>query len=165
MNDKTNNYSGNEVYEEGTIRGLIAATEQGDVLSRIEHFYGPEKNEQFKQLYELLLTLPVEKNKNEMTLYIWVFERIGERGCRRIEDYNEQDDTHRPDELYFDVYALDEFYDDDIVYSICATKYRKFLGFYFSEYTFANFTKESMLAHFLWALCRDDFDERRANPC
>ena len=151
-----------EVYEEGTIRGLIAATDPEDVLARIEHFYGPAKNEQFRKFYELLLTLPVAKNKNEMSLYIWVFERVGESGCKRLPDYDEHDDTHSPDELYFDVYALDMFYDDDIVRSICATNYQKFLGYYFSEYTFSTFTKESMLAHFLWALCRDDFDESRA---
>ena len=149
-------------YEECSMRALMDATDKDEVLRRIEYFYGSEKNEQFRKLYDLLLTLPVEKNKNDFTLYIWVFERVGGTNITRLDDYKESEDSHRPEELYFDVYALDEFYDNDIVYSIVATRYKKFLGYCYSEYTYEKFSKESMLAHFLWELCRDDFNENRA---
>ena len=145
-----------------SIKDLIDEIEYTDVQKSMERYYNADKNEQFRKLYELLRTLSPQENKDSMTLDIRVFERVGGRNNKRIEEYNEHSDERDGKKLYFDVYGIDDFYDNDLVYSICRVSYNRFLGFYVNINAFKEFTKASLLAHFLWALCEDDFDERRA---
>jgi len=146
------------------VKDLITQIDYADVQKSIERYYGSEKNEQLKKLYELLIDLQPAENKDGLTLYIWTYElydHYGLRYSRRIDDYNEVEDDYKPEDLRFDVYGLEDSYDDDLVYSIRSAGYKNFLAYYVAETTAGRFTKESLLAHFLWELGRDGFDESR----
>ena len=134
-----------------TIQELLHNTDTELVMNHIKRHYGDREIPQFEALYRKLQKMAPNENRDQMTIFITAV-LPGEENDEVLEVFDESDET-----LDFDVSATKA--GEDTIYSITASSYSDYLGFFIEEKTLRRMSYASILAHTLWEITAYSFED------
>lgn len=126
------------------IYDILKETGFDEILSKIELFYGSGELEDYKTLYNLLKTVSINSNYQELCIYITAYKESSSGEVISVDSFCEDDTT-----LFYDVSAYDSA---DTVYSIASSEYSDFLQYSVDDETIKNYSYSTILAHCFYEL-------------
>lgn len=130
-----------------TLKSLIEKTEYKLVYDCLMNHYKSMKEtsvKKFEILYEELLSTFPEINVDNMYIYINAFKDDEKCDSIYLDKFDENDNG-----IYFDVSGKD---DNHCGYSIVASTFEGWLGYFVDDKTLNNMTYPNIIAHCLWEM-------------
>lgn len=137
-----------------TFNDLIKKCDFNEVLKSLEKYYDMTETRsiKFKNFYNKLLLMEKEENQENMYIYISVFKSDENNNSIYQESFDDNDDS-----LYYDVSGKD---DTNSVYSLVASKFESWLGFYIDDNNLKNISIPNIIAHCLWEMTFLGYDRK-----
>lgn len=139
-----------------TFKDLFNETEFDKVWNVIEkHYINADKHSisDYKNFFDKLITLCPSENKTNMFIYINVFMDDGNDDYYCPDSFDENDS-----ELYFDVCGQDDAW---CGYSLVASPFESWLGYYIDNETLHKLSCTSIVAHCIWEMTFFGFEQKR----
>ncbi|SFS98677.1 DUF6557 family protein [Marininema halotolerans] len=129
-----------------TFKELIINTDFAKVWEKFIIHYPDFKDKKvnFNSFYKKLKFTPPSANRTNMYIYINVYQEDTDGQTIWTQKFTEDDDS-----LHFDVCGMD---DEWTGYSLAASKFHEWLGYYIDEESLNTMTNDSFVAHCLYEM-------------